>query len=176
MAKKEKQYKKNYVTLYTDASWQTDHGSWAFWAKSDHGRLTLSGMLPKDITDIFQGEIYAMCQGMHRALKRWPNTKGFYINCDNKDAMRFLEDPYMEKRPSGKAYHEVALRLKKSFDKMVFENPEDEIFQVKKIDISFRHVKGHKNPKNSIRYWLNNWCDKEARKVRVEHKNKLETA
>lgn len=168
-----KDYKKDYVTIYTDASWCKDHGSWAFWCKSDYGRLTLSGILPTDIEDIFQGEVYAICQGIYKALKNWPNIKGFYINSDNRDAMRFLEDPYREARPSGKLYSPVSLRLKKSFDKMIFENPEDEIMLVKKMDMNFRHVKGHQNSKRGVRYWLNNWCDKEARNVRIQHKNKL---
>ena len=159
MAKKKKTFKQDYVTLYTDASWIEDHGSWAFWAKADSGRLTQTGMLPKEINGSFQGEIYAICQGMHKVLKRWPATKGFYICSDSKAAMGFLSNPKKEKSRSGKIYSDVEQRLKTAFDKMVVDK-----------EILMRHVKGHKSGKKSIRFWLNNWCDKQARKTRKEHK------
>ena len=87
--------------------------------------------------------------------------------------MRFLKKPYKEKSHSGKNCSPVSLRLKKSFDKICYENSEDETLIVKKIDIVFRHVKAHSNPMESIRYWLNNWCDKEARNVRMQYRSKF---
>jgi hypothetical protein len=172
MSKKPKEYKKDYVTVYTDASWNVDHGSWAFWVKSDHGRLVLSGVLPKEIENIFQGEVYTICQAVYKALKQWPTTKGFYIRSDNRDAMSFLKDKYVEKRRSGKPHHEVSLRLKRSFDKMVLD-PQDNKKHI--LELFFKHVKGHQNPNRSVQFWLNNWCDKEARKVRLKHNPKVKS-
>lgn len=165
-----KKYKPDFVTLYTDASWDSkaSHGSYAFWAKHQSGRLQMSKVLPKDIIDIYQGELYAICQGMHKALAKFPNVKGFYIMSDSLGAIGWLDNKAKKTRgaeslekpgPEMTTAKKVAHRLYASYRKMV---------DSRELTIHLKHVRSHKNSNHSVSNWLNNWCDKEANKTRKE--------
>lgn len=87
-------------------------------------------------------------------------TKGFFVFTDSMATINLLK--------GGKSKNDTLMRLKVAFDKMVKEH---------NLDITLRHVRAHKNPNRSTRNWLNNWCDKSAKKSRMEHekeRNKTE--
>lgn len=158
MTSKKKKYVPNHVTLYTDASWAQDIGSWAFWARSDHGRHMLSAVVPKGITNINSAETYAICQGMYKCLQKWPKTEGFFVFSDSLSAINLLR--------GGNSKSDILNRLKDSFDKMVKEHD---------LKVTLRHVKAHKNPNKSTRNWLNNWCDESAKKSRKKHEKEIKS-
>lgn len=163
----EKEYPRNWVTLYTDASWHPSDGltSWAFWARHDGGRITSYGMCPDEIEDINQGEMYAIAQGMYRVLQKLEGIEGFYITTDSLAAKGYFENPDLgTDRDSAKdTRNPITLRLKKAFDDIVDRH---------ELEIDLRHVKAHTGRDNT-RSWLNDWCDKAASKAIREHRQKL---
>jgi len=165
----DKTYKKNWVTLYTDASRHEDGlMAWAFWARHDSGRVKTAGICPDDLCNIHnnieQGEMYAICQGMHKVLKKLDGIEGFYITSDSMGAINVLKGETVETSPKGKARKEETIRLKIAFDKMVKDHG---------LEVDFRHIKGHTGKTHNTRYWLNDWCDKILKQVMREHRQKL---
>jgi ribonuclease HI len=171
---KDKVYRKGFVTLYADATFRDScrglpltekqrRAAYAFWLRSDDGRLTEYKVCPAEVCDINQAEIYAICQGMFMAMKKWPDTKGFYITSDSRHALRRLEKAPATLTKKGKPVHDVEQRLKKKFDSMVAEY---------KVELIFRWVRGHGGG-HSTPSWLNEWCDSAGRKAFREHDKKL---
>lgn len=116
-----KEFPKDFVTLYTDATLSSDgHHAYAFWAKAEWGTLRLAKMCPAEISGIGQAELYAICQGMFKALKTWEshNIKGFYIRSDSKHALNRIMFPDNTKTSKGKAIPDVELRLMSAYKKM----------------------------------------------------------
>lgn len=166
--KKDKEYPPNFVTVYTDASVSPDgHHSFAFWAKSDWGTIKQAKICPPEISGIGQAEIYAICQGMHKAIQRWHDAysiKGFYICSDSKHALFRLEKPYKERNSKNKPIPEVELRLKRAFDKMVSDN---------QFTMDMRHVPAHTGMTHKVRGYLNDWCDQNAKAAIRQHRREL---
>jgi len=157
-------FPKGYVTLYTDSSRHEDGlMSWSYWARHDNGRITSYGMCPEILNSIDQGEMYAICQGMHHILKQIPDVKGFYVTSDSIGAISILKNKYKERSTNGKKRADGVLRLKLAFDKMVEKHG---------LVMDIRHVKGHSGTRYT-RGWLNDWCDKAAAKAIKEHRQKM---
>ena len=164
----------DFVTLYSDATFRDSYrghpirddrrkAAYAFWLRSDGGKHTEYKVCPVDIINSNQAEIYAICQGIYIGMKRWPETKGFYITSDSQNALSRLERPLLLVNSKGKPIHDVELRLKKKFDSMVKEYG---------IKVIFRWVRGHSGGV-STPSWLNKWCDSMGRKAIKEHDKSL---
>lgn len=162
---KKKEHKKNWVTLYTDASRHEDgFMAWSFWARHDNGRIKMAGMCPAELTNICHGEMYAICQGMHKVLNTLDDVEGFYITSDSMGAIRILGGKCVEATKKGKLRNPETVRLKIAFDKMVNE---------RKLSTDLRHIKGHTGRKDA-RHWLNAWCDSVLKQVIADHRIKME--
>lgn len=157
--KEPREFPRGFVTLYTDAAMKDNHLTWAFWGRADVGRLVQHGTCPPEITTIGQAEAYAIAQGMHRCLNKWPGTKGFTVKTDSQDAKGILttEKTFSKKEdPIKQAAQEVSNRLHKAFQKMVAD---------KNLDVTVKWVKGHRTDK-SMSTWLNNRVDQLTREAR----------
>lgn len=158
-----KEFPKNFVTIYTDATLSGDgHHAYAFWAKAEWGTLQLAKMCPDEISGIGQAELYAICQGMWKALTKWKEygIVGFYIRSDSKHALSRIENPDRTITSKHSPIPEVERRLMLAFKKMRDEN---------NLTMNLRHVKGHGSGRD-IRSYLNNWCDKKSREAISKHR------
>lgn len=156
-----KEFPKDFVTLYTDATLSSDgHHAYAFWAKAEWGTIRLAKMCPAEISGIGQAELYAICQGMYKALSMWKsyNIKGFYVRSDSKHALNRIKFPDNTKTSKGKAIPDVEMRLMAAFKKMS-----------EGLTIDPKHVKGHTGRTN-VKSYLNNWCDEQSRVVIRNHR------
>lgn len=143
-----------WVTIYTDASWfpEQNKGGWGFWAKSDKGRLTQHGELPKWVVCNNSAEMAAILIGIAEVLETWTNdVDGILVCTDSLTAIH-----YLKYRPDGvdelnrNDWLEIRKRLHGLLD-------------TQRVKIKMRHVKGHQKSKTT-QAWLNNKVDEFTRK------------
>jgi ribonuclease HI len=140
-----------WVTCYTDASYvfKTKTAAYAFWLKSDKGRVKFSGCCPGWVADSNSAEAYAIYAALKRAVEEWPETDGVLVVSDCDAAIRLCW-------PWSKDSKSTCLRTVRKLIRSVKSRSG--------VDIRTRHVKGHQ--KNSTQSaWLNNWCDEQAGKA-----------
>lgn len=144
-----------WVTIYTDASWfpETKEGGWGFWAKSDRGRITKHGKLPKWVKCSNSAEIAAILIGVVEIFETWRNEeiKGVLVCTDSQVAMH-----YLKYRPNG------VEGLKRN-DWLKIRAILYELLDSQDCLIKIRHVKGHQKT-NTRQAWLNNKVDEFTRK------------
>lgn len=150
--KNKKDFPKDYVTIYSDAGFKDGKGTWAVWCRADHGRLVLHGKCPDEIVSITAAEAYAISIGVKNALHKWPQTKGFYIKTDSKDAIKALVNSKF-----GVKHKELMERLKIAFDKLV---------EGRELKLKFSWVKGHQK-NQTMQAWLNNKVDSLTKQARL---------
>lgn len=158
------------VTIFSDASFckNTQAGGWGGWAKSQRGTMRHSGAIRHQVFDASQAEMCAILNTIHLAVKRGVAITGdtLLIESDSLDALGCFERrcPGKKKIPKGKrgardrARRERRRFLIDAFTKMV------EGFQLR-----FKWVKGHQNDNAGPRAFINNQCDRDAKRhMRVE--------
>lgn len=135
---------KHTVTLNSDASFMpnTSAGGYAVWIKYRGTKITKSGRLTS-CKNSLDAELMSILNGLtiiNRYIEKGWEVEKIIINTDCLGAVS---------------------KLNKS------EHDDDIINTYKELDlhdiIDFRHVKGHSHT-NTKRNWVNDWCDKEARK------------
>lgn len=137
-----------WVTLYTDASYSLRAGGgWAFWARSDRGRLVDHGMCPDFVTDPNMAEMWAIKQGVEGILDAWgPGVQGIHTKTDSQTAISVLK--YRARTPRRKAYRRLQDLVRELLD------PDT------KMKMSW--VKSHQKS-DDIQAWLNNKVDELSR-------------
>ena len=149
------------ITINTDASWSAKHGkvsSWACWIKSSHYKLTASGLFAEGVDNSSTAEVLALEQALMR-LDYLINDEPFlqhhrdngkillYINTDSMFAVQAMNGNVKRSK-----HLEIVNRVRSLVDG---------------YEVVARHVKGHTRGEDS-RSWVNNWCDREARKLVVQ--------
>lgn len=143
-----------WVTIYTDASWMPDkkEGGWGFWAKSNLGRITKHGKLPKWVTCNNTAEMAAIITGVEEVFKEWGSeVSGILICTDSEVSM-----VYLKYRPNGtdSLKRKDWLPIREGLYKLLDDH---------KCKMKIRHVKGHQSA-NTKQAWLNNKVDQFTRK------------
>ena len=140
---------KMWVTLYTDASFKNDQGTWAVWIRSNQGRIVLNGLCPKSVTNSLAAEAFAIHKGIAAIIEELTDVIGIHINSDCLS----LKTAFF---PWGKDIKDKeTLRIQTVVKKKIAENL---------IKIRFSHVKAHQRNDN-VRSYLNNKCDLLAKKA-----------
>lgn len=141
----------SWITIYTDASFNPNTGvsSWAAWIRSVHGLKKASGVCPSKIKDCFMAEFFSIFAGLNVASKLWQPEGAVVVN-DNDQAIRCMW-------PWTKVPNKVQW-IKSRIDKLG-------------IDTRTKFVKGH-NGGTTVPSWVNEWCDKEAKRIRVQEERK----
>lgn len=141
------------ITINTDASFHPVHGvgGYAFYIVCDLFKIQKAGMFKVSPNNAQEAELMCMANALHTLLntKELPSTKLIVIN---SDALYSFEKIGLKKQGVGKV---VAQFLKQVRHKMQNGNT------LPSFDI--RHVKAHVEIKDA-RSWVNDWCDKEAKK------------
>lgn len=151
------------VTINTDASFHPEHrvGAYAFWIVCDQGKMMQSGAL-KDARHPQDAEMKCIANALYALNKStFTNVKYIVINTDCQYgiyAIKNKDKKYMkgcEKVVS--LIDKIISQLRKKYD----IGPK--VFR-KKTFISWRYVKAHTEGEDG-RSWVNNWCDKAAKKA-----------
>jgi len=142
------------ITINTDASFnhQRKVGGYAFYIVCDLFKIQKSGMFKVSPKNSMEAEMMCMANALHTLLsqKELPTTNLIVIN---SDCLFSFEKIGLKKDGIGKT---VAQILKKVRKEMAWKG-----VIMPKFD--FRHVKAH-NGTPDARSWVNDWCDKEAKK------------
>jgi ribonuclease HI len=142
------------ITINTDASYRHDlkMGSYAFWIVCNQGKIMRSGPL-KEAKSPLESEMKCIANALHCLLHS--NITDVHHIIINSDALHAFERVGLKKEGMGK---EIALLLKRIRKKYL------PITEAGKIMHEFRHVKAHSGTE-SARKWVNDWCDKAAKKA-----------
>lgn len=146
----------NYITINTDASFNLKNGvcGYAFYIICDHFKITKGGAFKACATSPMEAALWARANALH-TLEMQPDlpevTKTIIINSDCLWAFKRIG--LKSKNDAGRKIAQILKRLRK---KTALPNGLQPGFE-------FRHVKAH-NGTPDARSWVNDWCDKEARK------------
>lgn len=143
----------NCITINTDASHSSlkNVGGYAFYIVCDHFKIQKSGMFRGYVKDSFDAEVMCIANAIHTLLSQpeLPMSKHIIINSDRLDSFPYLQPSIKRKnkRQSANKAHDYIEKL----------------INTTRSDVLLRHVKSHNGAKDA-RSWVNEWCDKEAKK------------
>ena len=147
--------KVNCITINTDASFSPQHkvGGYAFYIICDLFKIQKGGMFKKQPKTAMEAELMCMANALHTlsTQKELPSTKWIIINSDCLFSFQ-----HIKRKSQNELGKFVAEKLKEVRHKMSLNN-------VIMPQFEFRHVKAH-NGTNDARSFVNDWCDKEAKK------------
>lgn len=147
------------ITINTDASYYNEHkiGGYAFWIVCDLFKITNGGKFKREIYGPSEAETYCIGNAIARLLaqKELPEVEFLIINTDSKTSIRDIRQQRSEAgKTVNKLWRELLQRLKPKVHQ-------------------FRHIKAHSG-KNDARSYVNEWCDREAKRwARIAIKEKL---
>lgn len=151
------------VTINTDASFHPDYkvGAYAFWIVCNQGKMMQSGPL-KDARDAQDAEMKCIANALYALNKSTFKGVGYIvINTDCQYAIKAIKEK--DKKYIGKRKDVVSV-----CDKVIFQLRTK--YKIKpnkqrvKPFISWRYVPAHTEGEDK-RTWVNNWCDKAAKKA-----------
>lgn len=138
------------VTINTDASHNSDHkiGTFSFWMVSNAGRLFGAGELKGRVDHSTDAEFRSALNALHFLFDKsgWKGITKIIINTDSQSVVEMI---------NGSKTHAWAKDLKKHFNQLKAKH---------KVIIEARKVKAHSGIEEK-RKWVNNWCDKQAKKI-----------
>jgi ribonuclease HI len=142
------------VTINTDASHAPIRkvGGYAFWIKSSYGKVTHSGALIGEIYNSNEAELKAIANAFAALLKtvqcgKWPAVELIYLNTDSQHAIEMMKNPNKIRHDPEKQCVALVHSVIKELNAVV----------------EYRKVRAHYHKKTK-RHWVNDWCDKEAKK------------
>lgn len=152
------------VTVNTDASYLSIQkiGGFAVWIVCDKGRYKFSGPT-KDAESSIDCEIKAIGNALHVLSKVSfvREISRIHINTDCKEAIKHIR---------GKSNYSVSSRVH-DLAHLVRKNSASSNKSLTNF-LTFKHVKAHSD-KEDARSWVNDWCDKEAKKESIKQLRNL---
>jgi ribonuclease HI len=145
------------VTINTDASFHPKHkiGGYAFWIVCDEGRFSHSGILRKEVNRPEVAEMKCIINAIYvLGTLNFKNISKIIINTDCLNAIHLFK----KRKSSIKKYElEWGLDLANDLTNELAKS------KLSKTLIEFRHIRSHQHTETK-RNWVNNWCDKAAKK------------
>lgn len=152
-----------WVTLYTDASLKEGVASWAIWARSSEGRLVQSGEYPGYCAKSDHAEAYAILMGIKAILAKWKGVHGIQVNSDSRNALDIVR--YMAPTASDPVMCGIQVSIEAELGR-------DYNIDSEGVKLRAKWVKGHQWG-GGVRAWLNNACDRIAKKARLGERTNL---
>lgn len=139
------------ITISTDISLNQQHhvAAYAFWISTEHGPIKRSGMLKGAIQSVPLAELMCIANAVHFFVKTGIHTDRLIINTDSAGGRTLLIKNGKQGR---RKKVDVVARLV------------NETVLGKYDEVVFRHVKAHNGTKDK-RSYVNDWCDKESRRI-----------
>ena len=142
------------ITINTDASFHSEKkvGGYAFYIVCDLFKIQKGGYFKCNPESAQDAEMKCMANALHTLLfqKELPSVDLIVIN---SDCLFSFEKIGLRKNGIGKTVATILREVRKRMSLKEVVMPKFE----------FRHVKAHTEIKDS-RTWVNDWCDKEAKK------------
>jgi ribonuclease HI len=144
------------ATCYTDASYSPKHGgAWAVWVRSDHGRLVRHGRCPRWVKDSGAAELAAVYAGIFLAHRAWSSElRRILVKSDSMDALAAATS--LDKPRKNPAMRRIQARLR-------------ELLAASPLSIETQWVRGHRPRESGVSAYLNDACDRLARRARVQN-------
>lgn len=152
------------VTINTDASWHPIHkcAGYAFWITCSNGRYKRSGKLNDTCDRAEIAEFRCIINSVHYMLNRVVSKPGFVIiNTDCMNVIHVINGEIAQQRRWGLLKNKHFQELRDTFWKLIPEG----------VKIEVRHVKAHVST-DTPRDFVNDWCDREAKKQLHKFLNK----
>lgn len=145
----------NCITINTDASFGPHDkvGGYGYYIICDKFKIRRGGMFKIHPKNPIEAEMMCIANAIHTLINTpsLPSAKFIIINCD---CLRAFEHIGLRKKNEiGRC---IARQLRELKDKTSFRG----LISPK---VEFRHVKSHTG-KNDARSYINEWCDREAKK------------
>lgn len=139
--------KVNFVTIASDASCGQNATGYAYYIRDDDGTTKHAWRSEDKKLSSTKAEIVAALSALKMVSGRnYPaNTKIIYY-CDNTTALRVISDTFSAKT---RVRYAGAIEMAKQF--------------IGDMEIETRHVPAHTGKDEEKRYYLNRWCDFNAR-------------
>ncbi len=137
------------VTITTDASFFAGYkiGAYAFWIASNEGRTAHADSFKGEVSTSDEAEMKCIVNSLHHLAKQKWTITDIIINTDNTSCISLVQSV----KPS-KWGNELRVLFHAAVAKLEISGT-----------VTMKHVKGHKH-KRTPRHWVNDWCDKEAKK------------
>ncbi len=149
--------KKMIITINTDASFnrKIQRGTYAFWIICNEYKLTMSGVLRKQVSRPEIAEFRCIINALHIVLNKKTNEKigRIIINTDCLNVISILTDDKEKCKRWGLNSWGKDLKLK--FNSICLN-------KIDKGIIEFRHIKSHEHT-DTPRNYVNQWCDDQAK-------------
>jgi ribonuclease HI len=154
----------NCITINTDASYsiQQKCGGYAFYIVCDSFKIQKSGYFKIHPENPMEAEMMCIANALHVLLhqKALPKTNFIIINSDCLNCFVRISKNSKDK-------------LGRMIAKLIRQIREKTTIKGSLPKYEFRHVKAH-NGTQDARSWVNDWCDKEAKKwMKIAVKIKL---
>jgi ribonuclease HI len=155
------------VTINTDASYSPKHkvGAFAFWIVCDQGKIQKAGEL-RETHAPHDAEAKSIANAFHTLLhSKFTGISKIVVNTDSMICINRMGSRGKAYSPERSVWNTVRRMKKKNADQY--------------LKIEYRHVKAHSGT-DTARKFVNDWCDKEAKKfmrkmVRKKLKNEGRT-
>lgn len=157
------------ITICTDASYDNylRVGSWACYMKSDNKLIKTGKIIESHVENSTEAERVGVASALWLVSKAVDiKTHRIIIYCDNESAMRPV-------RLSNK----TGAKKQRAKQQLEFYQKNIEPVLQRAGGYEIRHVKGHleRNPrmKRKTRHFMNDWCDKEAKRLLTEYRESV---
>ena len=136
-----------YVTLASDASVGKASG-FAYYLRSDNGTIKRAWFSNENL-NTFEAEFRSLYAGLQEAKNHLGENTKLIVYCDNEVCLRVIDDRFSHNKARNKylPYIEKAKLLTSKFS-----------------EVETRHVKAHTLRSNQKKYYMNRWCDINARR------------
>ena len=136
---------RNYITIASDASCGDSRTGFAYYIRDDDGTHQ-HAWFADEVMNSTEAEIKAMRAALAAMLKLniKENTTVIYY-CDNMTVLQVIDNKFTK---TSKNYSQVVAEAAAMLQGMTIDT---------------RHVKGHTNGGEAKRFYLNRWCDHNAR-------------
>lgn len=151
------------ITINTDASFCNDtHASgYAFYAICDTFKIMKSGNFKKKPRNATEAELFCIGNAIATVLKQPELPKSNYIVVNSDSEISLYKLSVEQERVKKNWLGVMQIRTLAGTLRRKCNTP--------KKNLNYRHVKAHSDVKDS-RSWVNEWCDKEAKKWMVRER------
>lgn len=154
------------VTICTDASYDPalEIGAWACYIRTGNRILKTGKIIESDVQNSTEAERVGVASALW-LVNKIVDIKQYkiIIYCDNASAMKPL-------RPSTK----TGTKKQRTKQQLAFYQKNIEPYLQRALTYDIRHVKGHmeRSAKHLMRkrHYMNDWCDKEARRLLSQYR------